>query len=187
MKQSSYSPTPLPSASPVISPSPLFPERQTRPLTANSTSSSMSPSLAGGYLPKVSFDTFENPAAPMFSFTLQVKSDGYKRNRSTRVFLCASSPDESGTQALDWVMESLVQDGDELIVLRGFDTDELRMFDKIAICCIYLHVLILIVKDHDALRDDARELMRQIQRMNIDYDADRKVGTSYKISNLLLT
>ena len=78
-----------------------------------------------GYTPKVSFDTFEDPAAAMFSFTLGVKSDGYARTRSTRVFLCASSPDESGREALDWALESLVQDGDELIVCRGIDQEEL--------------------------------------------------------------
>lgn len=61
----------------------------------------------------------------MFSYTLHVQSDGYARNRSTRVFLCASSPDESGRQALDWALDSLVQDGDELIVFRGVDTEEL--------------------------------------------------------------
>ena len=61
----------------------------------------------------------------MFSFTLQVKSDGYERSPSTRVFLCASSPDDSGSQALDWTIENLVQDGDELIVFRGIDQDDL--------------------------------------------------------------
>lgn len=61
----------------------------------------------------------------MFSYTLQVKSEGYRRNRSTRVFLCAASPDESGSEALEWCMESLVQDCDELIVFRGVDTEEL--------------------------------------------------------------
>lgn len=61
----------------------------------------------------------------MFSYTLHVQSDGYSRNRSTRVFLCASSPDDSGRQALDWALDSLVQDGDELIVFRGIDTDDL--------------------------------------------------------------
>ena len=81
--------------------------------------------MPGGYTPKVSFDTFENPAASMFSFTLSVKSDGYVRNRSTRVFLCAASADDSGRQALDWAIESLVQDGDELIVFRGIDQEEL--------------------------------------------------------------
>ena len=74
-----------------------------------------------GYTPKVSFDTFENQSASMFSYTLRVKSEGYRRTRSTRVFLCAASPDESGREALDWTLEALVQDGDELIVFRGVD------------------------------------------------------------------
>ena len=80
-----------------------------------------------GYTSKVSFDTFENPVASMFSFTLQVKSDGYERAPTTRVFLCASSPDDSGRHALDWAIEGLVQDGDELIVFRGIDQDELGL------------------------------------------------------------
>lgn len=75
----------------------------------------------------MSFDTFENPAASMFSFTLSVKSDGYERNRHTRVFLCAASADDSGRQALDWAIEDLVQDGDELVVFRGIDQEDLGM------------------------------------------------------------
>lgn len=75
----------------------------------------------------MSFDTFENPAASMFSFTLSVKSDGYVRNRHTRVFLCAASADDSGRQALDWAIEDLVQDGDELVVFRGIDQEDLGM------------------------------------------------------------
>ncbi|KAL0063652.1 hypothetical protein AAF712_009451 [Marasmius tenuissimus] len=78
-----------------------------------------------GYTPKVSFDTFENPAASMFSFTLSSSSAGYKRSRSTRVFLCATSPDESGTEALDWALECFVQDGDEFVVFRGIEEGEL--------------------------------------------------------------
>ena len=64
----------------------------------------------------------------MFSFTLSAESVGYTRTLQTRVFLCASSPDESGRQALDWALDSLVQDGDELVVFRGFDEDNLGMF-----------------------------------------------------------
>ena len=73
----------------------------------------------------MSFDTFENPAAQMFSYTIPVRNEGWERNKNTRVFLVAASPDESGIQALDWAMESLVQDGDEIIVFRGFDAEEL--------------------------------------------------------------
>jgi len=93
----------------------------------------------------------------MFSFTLHVQSDGYARQRATRVFLCAASPDESGSQALDWALDSLVQDGDELIVYRGVDPEDLE-------------------KDHEVVREEARELMRQIQEKCIEYDPDRKLS-----------
>ena len=95
--------------------------------SSNMGSPRLSPSpvvASQGYTPKVSFDTLENPQASMFSYTLHVQSEGYLRTRSTRVFLCASSPDESGTQALEWCLESLVQDGDELVVFRGVDPDD---------------------------------------------------------------
>ncbi|KAJ7646012.1 hypothetical protein DFH06DRAFT_933961, partial [Mycena polygramma] len=110
-----------------------------------------------GYTPKVSFDMFENPAASMFSFTaLQVKSEGYARTRSTWVFLCAAGPDESGREALDWSLEALVQDGDELIVCREVDEDAFE-------------------KDHDSVREEARQLL-QLQEKNVEYDPDRKLS-----------
>lgn len=71
--------------------------------------------------------------------------------------MCASSPDESGSQALDWALDSLVQDGDELIVFRGIDTDDLE-------------------KDHDQCREEAKELMRQIQDKCLEFDAERKLS-----------
>ncbi|KAG7447271.1 uncharacterized protein BT62DRAFT_1018820 [Guyanagaster necrorhizus] len=109
------------------------------------------------YTPKVSFDTFENPVASMFSFTLSAKSSGYRRTRSTRVFLCAASPDETGNEALDWALDSLVQDGDEFVVCRGVDEDELA------------------AKDHDILRDEARKLMQRVQDKASDLP-DRKLS-----------
>ena len=79
----------------------------------------------------------------MFSFTLQVKSEGYRRTRNTRVFLCASSPDESGREALEWSLESLVQEGDELIVFRGVDEDVLG--DFIPLYFVYFALLMAFV------------------------------------------
>ncbi|KAF9515848.1 hypothetical protein BS47DRAFT_1274325, partial [Hydnum rufescens UP504] len=114
-------------------------------------------SLTPGYTNKVSFDTFENSAttapsdAAMFSFTLQATSEGYQRDRNTRVYLCAASADVSGSEALDWTMESLVQDGDELIVVRGFDADD------------------LLKETHEELRDEARDLMKTILEKNSVY------------------
>nr|GAT59637.1 predicted protein [Mycena chlorophos] len=112
---------------------------------------------APGYQPKVSFDTFENPVASMFSFTLQVKSEGYAHTRNTRVFLCAAGPDESGREALDWSLEGLVQDGDELIVCRGVDDDAFE-------------------RDHNSVREEARQLMLQMQEKAVEYDPDRKLS-----------
>ena len=96
-------------------------------VTIGSPNSSPSPFplvAAQDYTSKVSFDTLENPVASMFSYTLHVQSEGYDHTRSTRVFLCAASPDESGSQALEWCLESFVQDGDELVVFRGIDPDD---------------------------------------------------------------
>ena len=112
---------------------PTSPPLPISPTPASGYSSLSSPSAlpsvmsSGGYTPRVSFDTFENPDASMFSFTLCAESVGYARTPQTRVFLCAASPDESGRQALDWALDSLVQDGDELVVFRGFDEDDLGM------------------------------------------------------------
>ena len=65
---------------------------------------------------------------PEFRLYSQTTSAGYHKSRNTRVYLCAASADVAGSEALDWTMESLVQDGDELIVVRGFDVDDLCMF-----------------------------------------------------------
>ncbi|KAK7057825.1 Usp domain-containing protein [Favolaschia claudopus] len=154
---SSYSSTP-PVTSRSPSPSQISPVLATSiPLPSPSPSPHPQGLLSPGYTPKVSFDTFENPAASMFSFTLQVKSQGYARTRSTRVFLCAAGPDESGREALDWSLEGLVRDGDELVVCRGIDED---VFEK----------------DHNSVREEARQLMLQIQEKSVEYDPDRKLS-----------
>ena len=122
-RESSRSSRPSPPTSPPLLTPPALVPGHVNLSTTSSTSQSQS--VLGCYTPKVSFDTFENPAASMFSFTLSAESVGYTRTPQTRVFLCASSPDESGSQALDWALDSLVQDGDELVVFRGFDEEDL--------------------------------------------------------------
>ena len=51
----------------------------------------------------------------------------------------------------------MVQDGDELIVFRGVDEDVLE-------------------RDHDAVREEARELMRSVQEKSAECAVDRKVS-----------
>ena len=112
----------------------------------------------------------------MFSFTLQAKSDGYERTPSTRVFLCASSPDDSGSQALDWTIESLVQDGDELLVFRGIDQDDLGRVPVYPRTVPRKMKLLSTDRDHDLVRDDARELLQRIQAKCVEVEPDRKVS-----------
>jgi hypothetical protein len=121
----------------------------------------------------------------MFSFTLHVQSDGYARHRATRVFLCAASPDESGSQALDWALDSLVQDGDELIVYRGVDPEDLGEWPVSTIQGFhkYYHIS---EKDHEVVREEARELMRQIQEKCIEYDPDRKVRGRHILYSMII-
>ncbi|KAF9254774.1 hypothetical protein L218DRAFT_912977 [Marasmius fiardii PR-910] len=160
MKHSSSSST---ATSPVSSPPirsstlPGTPEHERVPLSSPYFMS-LPQTPVPGYTPKVSFDTFENPAANMFSFTLSSKSDGYKKTRNTRIFLCATSPDETGSEALDWALESFVQDGDEFVVFRGIEEDELAE------------------RDHDSIREDARELMKYVQEKSQELDPDRKLS-----------
>ncbi|KAJ7023372.1 hypothetical protein C8F04DRAFT_1134597 [Mycena alexandri] len=146
------------SSPPLTSRSPSPTSQAISPVLTSPPLPSPSPHLSmPQYTPKVSFDTFENPVASMFSFTLQVKSAGYARTRSTRVFLCAAGPDESGREALDWSLEALAQDGDELIVCRGINEE---VFEK----------------DHDSVREEARQLMREIQEKSVEYDPERKLS-----------
>lgn len=147
--------TPLSVPSVQLAPlSPISPQSALSPLpTFSRTLTGTSTPIVTGYKPKVSFDTFENPSdAALDSFTLQATSEGYKRTRNTRVFLCAASGDESGREALDWTLESLVQHGDELIVVRGFDLEDLEK------------------QLHAEVREEAKDLMKHILAKNSEHE-----------------
>lgn len=61
---------------------------------------------------------------PWTTAHIQAKSEGYKRSRNTRVFAVAVSADESGEDALDWLMSELVEDGDEIVAIRVIELGE---------------------------------------------------------------
>lgn len=182
------SPSPAPARSLSHTPVPSLHAHSWSPV-AGSHSHSHSPSPAvvqQGYTPKVGFDTFENPQASMFSYTLHVQNEGYARTKQTRVFLCAASPDESGSQALDWVLENLVQDGDELVVFRGADSDDLGASSFTSPKDMGL-ITAYIDKEQDIYRDEARELMRQVQDKCSEHDANRKVSLRVSLAVVSLT
>ncbi|GAA5864904.1 hypothetical protein JCM3774_004267 [Rhodotorula dairenensis] len=53
-----------------------------------------------------------------YSFTLSAKSANYKRSRWSRTFLVATDLNEYSVNATDWLLDSFLEDSDEVVVLR---------------------------------------------------------------------
>ncbi|EAU34832.1 conserved hypothetical protein [Aspergillus terreus NIH2624] len=71
----------------------------------------------------VSFDTFDNPDAADFSLTLNYKHKGYQSTRRSRTFLCGIDQNDYSDFALEWLIDELVDDGDEIVCLRAVEKD----------------------------------------------------------------
>ncbi|EIW71375.1 universal stress protein [Tremella mesenterica] len=114
--------------------------------------------IEGKYRRKVGFEAFEAGPATLFAYTCQAKSEGYKRHRNTRVFAVAVSADESGEDALDWLMSELVEDGDEVVAIRVIELDEGERTDPQA---------------QEEFREDAHSLLATILDKNNEADGRR--------------
>ncbi|CAO3641656.1 unnamed protein product [Cunninghamella blakesleeana] len=79
------------------------------------------------YVRGVSFNTMSNADLPNYSFTLKGKTPGYKKTRRSRTFMLATDLASYSEYALDWARDEVMDDGDELIVLRVVTID---MSDK---------------------------------------------------------
>ncbi|KAF9089069.1 hypothetical protein BGX29_012245 [Mortierella sp. GBA35] len=66
-----------------------------------------------GYVSRVGFDTLDCDATAEYAFTLQSKTDGWKRSKHSRTFLVGTDQNDYSAHALHWVMENMVEDGDE--------------------------------------------------------------------------
>ncbi|PGH16704.1 hypothetical protein AJ79_01577 [Helicocarpus griseus UAMH5409] len=71
----------------------------------------------------VSFDTFDNRDAPDFSLTLNYKHKDYHATRRSRIFLCGTDQNDYSDFALEWLIDELVDDGDEIVCLRVVEKD----------------------------------------------------------------
>jgi hypothetical protein len=67
---------------------------------------------------RVSFDTFDNKDAADFSLTLNSKHKDYAYTRRSRTFLCGTDQNDYSEFALEWLVDELVDDGDEIVCLR---------------------------------------------------------------------
>ncbi|KAK5125828.1 hypothetical protein LTR85_012104 [Meristemomyces frigidus] len=82
-----------------------------------------SPPPPAQFRPSVSFDTFSNPSASDFSLTLNRKHRDYEYTKRSRTFLCGTDINDYSDTALEWLIDELVDDGDEVVCLRVVEKD----------------------------------------------------------------
>ncbi|KAF8940120.1 hypothetical protein BGZ47_007875 [Haplosporangium gracile] len=90
-------------------PQPRTPATPTKPSRRASTT---------GYVSRVGFDTLGCDATSEYAFTLQSKTDGWSRSKHSRTFLVGTDLNDYSAHALHWVMENMVENGDEIVALR---------------------------------------------------------------------
>ena len=82
-----------------------------------------SPPPPAPFRPSVSFDTFSNKEASNYSLTLNRKHRSYEYTKRSRTFLCGTDTNEYSDTALEWLIDELVDDGDEIVCLRVVEKD----------------------------------------------------------------
>lgn len=102
----------------------------------------------------MSFDTFVNRDATDFSYTLIAKHKHYNYSARSRTFLCGTDQNDYSEFALEWLIDELVEDGDEIVCLRVVDKDSKINSDA------SLH--------EGRYKAEAQKLMEHIQSKNKD-------------------
>lgn len=105
----------------------------------------------------VSFDNFaggEPTEKNTISFTLNVKHMGYQFKRRSRTFMVGIDENDYSDIALQWMLEELVDDGDEIICLRVVDKDAKVVSDRNV--------------ERRQYQKEAKDLMQRIQDRNDD-------------------
>ncbi|KAK7901003.1 hypothetical protein LTR67_003289 [Exophiala xenobiotica] len=92
-------------------------------MSTNALRRRSSPPPPFNYQRGVSFDTFDNRDASTESFTLNYKHYNYSRNSRGRTFLCGTDAKDYSEYALEWMLDELVDDGDEIVCLRVIEKD----------------------------------------------------------------
>lgn len=84
------------------------------------------------YSKGVSFDTFATPDAATEAFMIQYKHNDFAYNPRTRTFIVGTDAKDYSEYALEWTLDELVDDGDEIVCLRvvGEDSTEHREYRK---------------------------------------------------------
>ncbi|ORY84996.1 hypothetical protein BCR37DRAFT_333854, partial [Protomyces lactucae-debilis] len=111
----------------------------------------------GRFTKRVSFDTFSNPDASIYSLTLKMKHKDYKYTRRSRTFLIGFDNNEYSTSALEWLIDTFADDGDEIIALRVVEPKS-KLADE---------------KTVEPYRMEARKIIDQVVEKN---DEDKEIS-----------
>ena len=108
----------------------------------------------------VSFDNFgggEPTEKNTISFTLNVKHKGYQFKRRSRTFMVGIDENDYSDIALQWMLEELVDDGDEIICLRVVDKDSKVLSDRNV--------------ERRQYQKEAKEMLQRVQERNDEHRA----------------
>lgn len=120
----------------------------------------------------VSFDNFaiEEPTKRnTVSLTLNVKHQGYQYKRRSRTFMVGIDENDYSDIAVQWLLEELVDDGDEIICLRVIDKDSKMLSER--------------KKQYQA---EAEALMKSIQKKN-DYNRAISIVLEFSVGKVHTT
>jgi hypothetical protein len=103
---------------------------------------------------RVSFDTFDKPADFIEdnSFALNYKHKDYEYTKRSRTFMCGYDDNGYSDYALQWLIDELVDDGDDIVCLRVIEKDDTIAGDRSV--------------EKGRYRDEALALMKSIQEKN---------------------
>lgn len=134
-----------------------------------------SPPAGPRFQSHVSFDNFaggEPSEKNTISFTLNVKHKGYQFKRRSRTFMVGIDENEYSDIALSWLLEELVDDGDEVICLRVVDKDNKNVQDRNV--------------ERREYQKDAKKIMAEIQKRS-DVNKAISIVLEYAVGKLSTT
>ncbi|KAI4275411.1 MAG: hypothetical protein LQ337_003243 [Flavoplaca oasis] len=146
------------------SPKPTGSPKARLPLIQRRLSSPPPPSK---YERRVSFNTFDNRDATDYSFHIATKHKDYEYTQRSRTFLCGTDDNDYSYDAIEWLIEELVEDGDEIICLRVVDKDSRFASDSSLRTGTY--------------KKEAEQLLEKIKNKNKDREDEKEKAISLAI------
>lgn len=132
---------------------------------------------------RVSFSTLDNEEASMVSFTLKTKHEAHQYSRRSRAFLIGFNDDEYSTSAMEWLIDTMADDGDEIIALRVIDPSRCRPRRTCLETNTYLGSSLSADDTEEVYRAKARTIQTQIIKMNED-DKEISIVVELAVGNV---